>query len=434
MKLKDKLSRLTSPGPRTVPALVTPSLEREAPAEQRVHALRSMLGQMMTRDLKREPVPAASVSRVHELPGQVRETEHGRVRFVERFCEPAHCHGRVPVSHALRADSSLVAKLALDPAFENVDMRGMLLIDTETTGLAGGSGTIPFLIGMAWFEDESLRVQQLFLERPGEEAPMLREAAARMTKATCIVSYNGKSFDWPLLRTRYVLNRVAVPAPPPHLDLLHCARRVFKRSMPGMRLQHLEREVLGLYREDDIDGSQIPAAYLSFLRGIDASRIAAVIEHNGSDLIALAAVLVALGERFHEVRSSDDPREHLSLAHLAMRADDGDRAWKFARAASTGGMDAVAAEAYALLAHLSKEKGDDAGAGEALRTALTHCNNDEEREGTIHLALAKLYEHRLKNYALALVHAAQATNAEGEEASRKRVARLQKRTSQSALL
>lgn len=402
-------------------------VDKEAPAEERVQALRSMLAGMLTRDLKRDAIPVVRPSLACELPGEVVETEHGRIRFVTRYCEPAHCHGHVPVARALQANAALVAKLALDPAFEGVDMSRMLLIDTETTGLAGGAGTIPFLIGLAWFEDESLHVKQLFLEKPGEEAPMLREVSARMARASCIVSYNGKSFDWPLLRTRFVLNRVPVPTPPPHLDLLHCARRVWKRSMPGMRLQHLEREVLGMHREDDIDGSEIPAAYLSFLRGTDASRISAIIEHNGSDLIALAAVLVALVDRFDEVRAHDDPREHLSLAHLARRADDGARATQFAQAASEGGMPEVASEAYALLARLAKAKGDDQAATTALRAALVHCANDGAEEAALHLALAKLYEHRLKDYARALEHAEKAAALEGDEASQKRLTRLRKR-------
>ena len=109
----------------------------------------------------------------------------------------------------------------------------MLFLDTETTGLAGGTGTVPFLVGLAWFEGRSLRVHQLFLRRLGEEAPMLRVLAERMAEPPAWSTYNGKSFDWPLLRTRFVLNRVPTPAELPHLDLLHCARRVFKHRGSG---------------------------------------------------------------------------------------------------------------------------------------------------------------------------------------------------------
>ena len=126
-----------------------------------------------------------------------------------------------------------MASLALDPRLAGVDFRRVLYLDTETTGLAGGTGTVPFLVGLAWFEERSLRVHQLFLRRLGEEAPMLRVLAERMAESSCLVTFNGKSFDWPLLRTRFVLNRVPVPAELPHLDLLHCARRVFKHRGSG---------------------------------------------------------------------------------------------------------------------------------------------------------------------------------------------------------
>lgn len=430
-RLSEKLSRLTAPTrsnaevSRAADTVAKPLAD--ASKEERVVALRGMLDQMMARDLPREAKLKARASEVVPLPGSVVDTDAGRVRVVERYCEPSHCHGRVAVARSLSANPDLVSKLALDPAFQGCDMRRMLFVDTETTGLAGGAGTIPFLIGMAWFEDESLRVQQLFLERPGEEVPMLHMLAARLAQASCLVSYNGKSFDWPLLRTRFVLNRIAVPPLPPHLDLLHCARRVWKRRLQEVRLQQLEREVLGLHRGDeDIDGAEIPIAYLAYLRGDVDARIASIIEHNGNDLIALSAVLVALLERFESVRDADDPREHLSLAHLARRASDRERAASFAVAASNGGMRDVATEAFQLIAKLKRAEGDHPGEVEALATALTH-SADGDVAGAIHLALAKLYEHRVKNFEQALHHAELAAIVEGHDASTKRIARIKAR-------
>ncbi|MEO0326125.1 MAG: ribonuclease H-like domain-containing protein [Myxococcota bacterium] len=182
------------------------------------------------------------------LPGQLEETPHGPVHVVRSVLEPHHCHGRVPVRSALGATSARVAELALDPALGEVDLRGMLLVDTETTGLGTAAGTVPFLVGVAFFEDESLVVEQLLLTRLGEEGPLLRHLAERIAAASCVVSYNGKSFDWPLLRARFVLNRIAAPTLPPHLDLLHCARRLYKRRLQRVRLVDMEREVLTFVR------------------------------------------------------------------------------------------------------------------------------------------------------------------------------------------
>jgi uncharacterized protein YprB with RNaseH-like and TPR domain len=209
------------------------------------------------------------------------------VHVVEYRASPAHSHGWAPVVAAYHARGEQFGTLALDAAtFASVDARRMLLLDTETTGLAGGTGTLPFLIGVAAYEPSSaaLEVDQYFLQRPGEEAPMLRALSARVAASSCLVTFNGKSFDWPLLRARYVMNRLPPPPERPHLDVLHCARRVLKRRGAGMRLAWAEREVLGFTRDGDIPGSEIPALYFAYLKHGDASRLMPVFEHNKHDL------------------------------------------------------------------------------------------------------------------------------------------------------
>ncbi|MFW6023596.1 MAG: ribonuclease H-like domain-containing protein, partial [Myxococcota bacterium] len=354
MSLRRKLARLSDAGPGSRPE---GSVEAGAPAgsveegsadeerRRRIARLRGLLDEMTARERRRPSedrvAPAGEPGGAGgELPGAVRSTPHGDVHVVEQFLEPHHCHGHAPVRDALAVQPECVAQLALDVGLEGMDPRRMLLLDTETTGLAGGTGTIPFLVGLAWFEDESLCVRQLFLRRPGEEAPMLHALAERLAWASCIVTYNGKSFDWPLVRNRYVLNRVPLPEPPPHLDLLHCARRVYRRRFPRMKLVDLEVEVLGMQRDDDVPGAEIPALYLRWLQRADPTGLDRVIEHNAHDLIALAALLARVAQRYESVRASDDPRDHLSYAEVAARAGDHGRAWQFAVAAAEGGGDA----------------------------------------------------------------------------------------------
>ncbi|MEM6958779.1 MAG: ribonuclease H-like domain-containing protein, partial [Myxococcota bacterium] len=159
----------------------------------------------------------APEDRHRALPGKRQSTPHGELHFVRQWLEPAHHHGRAPVEPARTASADLIARLALDRAFEDVDPQHMLLIDTETTGLSTGAGTLPFLVGVGFFEDASLCIEQMLLTQRSDEPALLRCLAERIESASCLVSYNGKSFDWPLLRSRFVLNRVPVPPLPPHL-------------------------------------------------------------------------------------------------------------------------------------------------------------------------------------------------------------------------
>jgi uncharacterized protein YprB with RNaseH-like and TPR domain len=361
------------------------------------------------------------------LPGALHETEHGALHLIDEYLEPRHHHGRAPIAEALSVSTQRLAQLALDPTLEHIDFTQALFLDTETTGLAGGTGTVPFLIGIAWFEDESMRIQQLFLSDLGREAPILHWLRERVKQSSCVVSFNGKTFDWPLLRNRFVMNRVKAPELPPHLDLLHCARRVLRPRLKSVRLVELERKVLGMYREDDISGALIPQLYFDYLDGGDVSPIARVIEHNANDLIALAALVAKLVHHFDEVRGSDDPRDHLAYAKVAERTGDRARARSFASAAARGGGASVCTvEAYMLKARVARRDGAIDDEERALHEALGAADDDELRGGVC-LALAKLYEHRRKDLARALEHATKTAPVEGDEGNERRVSRLQQR-------
>ncbi len=344
-------------------------------------------------------------------------------------CAPGHRHGRVAIGPACTVAGDVVATLALDPKMREVDFSRALYIDTETTGLMGGAGTVPFLIGTARFEAGQLMVRKLMLRQLGEEAPMLHLLAEEMREASCIISYNGKSFDWPLLRTRFVMNRVKAPPVPPHLDLLHCSRRVFKGRMERVRLVDMEREVLGFERVGDVSGAEIPGLYMDYLRGGDVAPIARIIEHNKNDLIALAALLAELVAQFEGVRPEDDPRDQLACARVAERAGDVELARGLAHAAAGGPLEVegTAAEALLLAGRLARREGDVEGEERCLGKALKQAPAGTVLESRVRLELAKLYEHRKKDLARALRHAALTFPAEDEQACHKRVNRLEAR-------
>jgi uncharacterized protein YprB with RNaseH-like and TPR domain len=171
----------------------------------------------------------------------------------------------------------------------------LLHFDTETTGLAGGTGTRAFMIGAADWVGGRLRIRQLTLTTMAAETAMLRTFAEWLGEDTVLVSYNGKCYDAPLLATRYRLARLPNPLTGlGHLDLLHPVRRHWKHQWENCRLATAERQLLGVVREDDLPGSEAPAAWLTYLRGGSARNLRRVAAHNAQDLKSLAGVLVKM--------------------------------------------------------------------------------------------------------------------------------------------
>ncbi len=450
MDLKRKLSRLDGTGLRpggpapapaagnelrgAAPPAVEPASEAPGGVEAQAQVARLQRGLATLRPPARGPAGGATSGKAPRkrtpLPAQERSTPHGPLFAREHLYDEAYCHGSAPVRAALTAEPHLISALALDPSLRAVDPRGMLLLDTETTGLAGGTGTLPFVIGLGWFEGERLKVTQLLLRRPGEERPMLELFAERLAQASCLVSYNGKTFDWPLLRSRFVMNRMTAPSPGAHLDLLHCARRVFRRRMSGARLVQLEEEVLGYRRVDDVPGSEIPDLYFRYLRTGNGALLAPVLEHNVHDMALLAALLGELVRQFRDAEASSDPRDQLGFANVAARAGDGARAVAFAEAAAAAGDRALCAEALALAAEVSRKSGDVQAAVGSLERAVEVASGALLSQ--VHLALAKLHEHRTGQLARALDHARHTLLAEGALAHAKRLARLERRAAADA--
>ena len=181
---------------------------------------------------------------------------------------------------------------------EAADPDKWLFLDTETTGLAGGTGTYAFLVGTAWWDAGGLQIEQFFMRDLDEEHSLLLELSERMRERPVLVTFNGKSFDWPLLDTRYRMTR-CIPAysPTVHLDLLHPARQLWRLRLGSVRLRDLEQHVLSeagraldWSRHDDIDSSLIPEMYFDYLRGGAAEPLAGIFRHNQMDLRGLATL------------------------------------------------------------------------------------------------------------------------------------------------
>jgi len=200
----------------------------------------------------------------------------------------------------------------------------ILGIDTETTGLAGGTGTAAFMVGVAEAGPEGVRLRQWLLTAFSGEAAMLAEVERSLSSAELLVSYNGKTFDLPLLRDRRRLQRAPALPEPPHLDLLHPTRRLFRTVWPDCRLATAEQRLLGLSREDDLPGSEAPRAWREYLAGGPPDDLARVLRHNALDVLSLLLLGPALTRALHAPPVfSADP---LAAAEIWVRNGDRGRA------------------------------------------------------------------------------------------------------------
>ena len=214
-----------------------------------------------------------------------------------RLAGGSHRHGERCIRDLAPLDMGRLAVLANDQALRGLDYSRALFLDTETTGLAGGTGTVAFLIGLGWFEGGGFVTRQLFARDYAEEKATLRHLGERLGGKDFIVSFNGKAFDANLLAARFIMNRLPNPLSGlPHLDLLHPARRLLSHRLADRRLSALETSVLGFEREGDIPGSEIPQRYFDWLRRRDGRLISDVFEHNRLDILSLAALAAHLVE------------------------------------------------------------------------------------------------------------------------------------------
>lgn len=253
------------------------------------------------------------------LGGEVLETDAGAVLAVHHDVSLTARYGPAAIGDAACIEPAKLALLA-PAAGDRLDARRLLFIDTETTGLAGGTGTYAFLVGVARIDGERLRLTQLFMRDLDEEPALIAALAPWLEDASGIVTFNGGGFDVPLLETRFVLQRRRWPAAIPHVDLMRPARRLWSESLEDCRLATLEQRVLGVARERDVPGSLIPSLYFDFLRRRTAAPLRDVLAHNRHDVLALVGLLGWMSRALDgtvRLRAED----HAGLGRLWERAD-----------------------------------------------------------------------------------------------------------------
>lgn len=352
------------------------------------------------------PVPAATVadSLGAELiaPG---------LALLERRRPLTQRHGRFPLGRCVES-AHVVLGTALDRA-EHPEHDNWVLLDTETSGLAGGTGTWAFVIGIGRIDDAELVLRQYLLLGLDAEGVMMERVEAELAGAGRLISYNGKGFDLPLLETRLCLNgRRPELTATPHLDLLHPVRRAFASRWPDCRLATCEQRLLGVERGDDLPGSEAPAAWLEWLRAGQPERLGAVLRHNRLDLLSLATLIPALAE------VQRDPASHgadiRSLARHLCRCDQAAAAEQLLEAHRYA-LEPAAALDLAQLKRRRRAWGEALAIWEGL-AALG--------EPAAILELAKYHEHIGRDLAPALAYADRLPN---DDASMHRRARLRRR-------
>ena len=281
MRLEEKLRQLKQ---------ATVRQSRDAGLEDALQHLRRL--EKAPKKLPAKRVPKGIEAYVE---GQVANNRWGEFFLARQALPFGRPYGKLRIGDVSTADLS-----PLDLFLENASLpppEQIVYLDTETTGLAGGTGTCAFLVGIGAAEGSQFVVRQFFLRDYPEEKAMLAALTEALKPYQGLVTFNGKTFDVPLLETRYALARLKSPLTELlHVDLLHPARRLWKLRLETCELTHLEREVLGVSREGDVSGSEIPGIYFDYLRAGDAQGLQPVFYHNALDIITLAALTTELAK------------------------------------------------------------------------------------------------------------------------------------------
>lgn len=333
------------------------------------------------------------------LDGRMISTPYRETYLVERLYAVGHLHG----NRALQFDTPLdvLAAWAKEEGIADCVPSEFAFIDTETTGLAGGSGTYAFMIGVGRFEGDRFRLAQFFMRGPREERAQLHALEEFLIGCKTLVSFNGKSFDVPLLRARYRMNKMESPLENlAQLDILHLARRLWRARLPDRSLTYLEEHIIGETRtEEDTPGFMIPQLYFDYLRDGDSRPLQGIFYHNEMDILTMAVLTDQMGYMLDDPLG-DEVAHVLDLVAIGKLHEDLKN-------------EAQAIEIYS--ESLNHDLPEEAKRTTRQRLAWLHRRNEDwklamslwwqaaaERELYAHEELAKYYEHQEKNLEEAL--------------------------------
>jgi uncharacterized protein len=385
---------------------------------------------------RRQPAPPPLPIPTPEdyLSGDEIETQHGRHFETEKLYERHRRHGSVGIADLEDLPHDLLHPIS-NGLIPSVPPSKWCFLDTETTGLAGGSGTYAFLVGVGRITPEGFRVRQFFMRDFDEEASQLSALHEHLKNFEVLITYNGRTYDQPLLETRFRMIRQRPPfASLEHLDLLFGARRLWNLRFDSCRLVDLENQILGVERQGDLPGELIPYVYFEYLRRHEIFRLLPIFHHNAMDILTLACLTAIVPRAFQAPAQAQFAHgaEMVGLARWWRQAEQPDTALALFRQALDRPLaDELLFRTMWDIAALEKKLGRQHAALPVL-TDLAASHNPWRAPAFIELA--KYYEHRERNYAMALEMTRNAHDLAPSDSTRRRLERLEKRTSTRPLL
>ena len=346
----------------------------------------------------------AELDYAHLLPGKAENNACGSYWHIRTELSLAHRHGNFLLGNFLERDLKHLRFAARRQLAGKMFPQNLLFMDTETTGLAGGAGTMAFLVGVGYFDRDRFVIEQYFVRRFAEERAVLGQFFNRLESTACVhgalVTFNGKCYDLPLLHNRAVLQRFShIPAVEVHIDLLYPSRRLWRRHLPDCALKTLEGALAGVTRQGDVPAYLIPEMYFRYLRTSDPTPLKDVFYHNQLDILSMVALLDVMLMLFSREAAGDYlPVDRLSMARMVEEVDREEMSPDFYDRLMEGSAGETERKQLMLgKARLHKRKRNFAEAVHLWEDALT-CRGFSAEP---YEELAKAYEHHLADPELA---------------------------------
>ena len=396
MDLKERLRQLSS-----ISKTPTASIESEEGGDLRGRLDRLLRPEKVYR--KRELFPIDKL-----VDGKIISTPEGETFLAEEYFPSHFRYGEMTLAEIHDIPTYPAHLLLRDERLKELDFRKALFLDTETTGLSGGTGTFAFMVGLGFFQGNRFVVQQLFMRDYSEERASLSILQEILESYQFLVTFNGRHYDIPLLETRFILSRKRSKIKEmPNFDLLYPSRKIWKGAYENCRLVTLESRLLGMEREDDIPSEWIPSLYFDYIQTGDARKIHRVFYHNRMDILTMVALAGRIHLIYHDPQAARPRKgvEHFSLGRLFWDHGDRQKAISCFEIALKRCDDELAWEVMKWLSMAFKKTGENEKARSLWKEMMEW---PYKRDGHPYIELAKYHEHRLKEFEKAIAYVDQA--------------------------